>query len=171
MKKMPNLVGWSDLSYLYFSEFWVKKFETFWSFQISFWWPKKPEIVQNLSIFGFPFWRDQWKICFFCPKRVHICQIGQIEKRAWDSVTRRVWVYPEKFNFDFWPQIFFLTSQHVWGPPQMIWEKNPMLNFSGWPPKLRSPFNWDSQKESKMRRIVKFRLQGTPYGKSGHGTL
>ena len=45
-----------------------------------------------------------------------------------------------------------------------------MLNFSGWPRKLGSPFNWDSQKGSKMRHIVKFRPQGTPYGKSGHGT-
>ena len=57
-------------------------------------------------------------------------------KRAWDSVTRRVWVYREKFNIDFWFQNFFLTSQHVLGLPKKIWEKNPMLNFSGWPHKL-----------------------------------
>ena len=37
-----------------------------------------------------------------------------------------------------------------------------MLNLSGWPRKLGSPFNRDSQKGSKMRRIVKFRLRGTP---------
>ena len=91
-------------------------------------------------------------------------------KRAWDSVTRRVWVYREKFNIDFWFQKFFLTSQHILGLPKKIWAKNPMLNFSGWPRKLGSPFNWDSQKWSKMRHIVKFRPWGTPYGKSGHGT-
>ena len=45
-----------------------------------------------------------------------------------------------------------------------------MLHFSGWPRKLGSPFNWDSQKWSKMRHIVKFRPRRTPYGKSGHGT-
>ena len=91
-------------------------------------------------------------------------------KRAWDSVTRRVWVYREKFNIDFWFQKFFLTSQHILGLPKKIWAKNPMLNFSGWPRKLGSPFNWDSQKWSKMRHIVKFRPRGTPYGKSGHLT-
>ena len=53
-------------------------------------------------------------------------------KRAWDSVTRRVWVYREKFNIDFWFQNFFLTSQHVLGLPKKIWEKNSMLKFSGW---------------------------------------
>ena len=72
-------------------------------------------------------------------------------KRAWDSVTRRVWVYREKFNIDFWFQKFFLTSQHILGLPKKIWEKNPMLNFSGWPRKLGSPLNWDSQKWSNMR--------------------
>ena len=91
-------------------------------------------------------------------------------KRAWDSVTRRVWVYREKFNIDFLFQKFFLTSQHILGLPKKIWAKNPMLNFSGWPRKLGSPFNWDSQKWSKMRHIVKFRPRGTPYGKSGHLT-
>jgi hypothetical protein len=92
------------------------------------------------------------------------------QKRAWDSVTRRVWVYREKFNIDFLFQKFFLTSQHILGLPKKIWAKNPMLNFSGWPRKLGSPFNWDSQKWSKMRHIVKFRPRGTPYGKSGHLT-
>ena len=43
-------------------------------------------------------------------------------KMAWDSVTRRVWVYREKFNIDFWFQIFFLTSQHVLGLPNKTWE-------------------------------------------------
>ena len=90
-------------------------------------------------------------------------------KRAWDSVTRRVWVYREKFNIDFLFQKFFLTSQHILGLPKKIWEKNPMLNFSGWPRKLGSPFNWDSQKWSKMRHIVKFRPRGTPHsGRGGH---
>ena len=78
-------------------------------------------------------------------------------KRAWDSVTRRVWVYREKFNIDFWFQKFFLTSQHILGLPKKIWEKNPMLNFSGWPRKLGSPLNWDSQKWSNMRHIKKHR--------------
>ena len=46
-----------------------------------------------------------------------------------------------------------------------------MLNFSGWPRKLGSPLNWDSQKWSKMRHIVKFRPRGTPYGKSGKSLI
>ena len=131
--------------------------------------PKKPEIIQKLSIFHFPNWRDHRKTCFSAPKGPYLPNRPNW-KRAWDSVTRRVWVYREKFNIDFWFQNFFLTSQHILGLPKKIWEKNPMLNFSGWPRKLGSPFNWDSQKWSKMRHIVKFRPRGTPYGKSGHRT-
>ena len=48
-------------------------------------------------------------------------------KRAWDSVTRRVWVYREKFNIDFWFQKFFLTSQHILGLPKKILD-----SFDGW---------------------------------------
>ena len=44
-------------------------------------------------------------------------------RRAWDSVTQRVWVYREKFNIDFWFQNFFLTSQHILGLPKKIGRK------------------------------------------------
>ena len=46
------------------------------------------------------------------------------------------------------------------------WEKNPMINFSRWPCKLGSSFNWDSQKGLQKRRIVQF----CPRGKYWHET-
>ena len=37
-------------------------------------------------------------------------EVTSILKSPWNSVTQRVWVYLEKFNIDFLPEIFFLTS-------------------------------------------------------------
>merc|ERR1711940_443922 len=40
-----------------------------------------------------------------------------------------------------WGSLLVLEAvQYVLGLPKKIWEKNPMLNFSGWPCKLGSPF-------------------------------
>ena len=165
---MSKLATKNGQSYLYFLQNFGLKFlkpsQTYKNHSDG---PKNPEIIQKLSILDFPFWRDHRKTCFSAPKGAIS---AKSTKSAWDSVTQRVWVYREKFNIDFWFQNVFLTSQHVLGLPKKNWEKNPMLNFSGWPRKLGSPFNWDSQKWSKMRHIIKFRPRGTPYGKSGHLT-
>ena len=80
-EKMHSLVVWSDQSYLYFfTEFWVKNFETFWNFQKSFWWPKKPWNHPKTIHIWFPLLTTPPKNMFFCPKRGHICQIDQIGK-------------------------------------------------------------------------------------------
>ena len=167
---MHCLVGWSGESYLYFFRILGSKF---WKLL------KLPKIImvaqktlkasKNYPYFISPI-DDTTEKHVFLPQKGPYLPNRPNRKRAWDSVTRRVWVYREKFNIDFWFQNFFLTSQHILGLPKKIWAKNPMLNFSGWPRKLGSPFNWDSQKWSKMRHIVKFRPRGTPYGKSGHLT-
>ena len=155
---------------VFFTEFWVKNFESFWNFQKSFWWPKKPWNRHKTIHISFPQLTRPPKNMFFCPKRGHICQIDQIGKGR-ETLLHGVYGSTVKnLTLTFGSKIFFLTSQHILGLPKKIWEKNPMLNFSGWPRKLGSPFNWDSQKWSKMRHIVKFRPRGTPYGKSGHLT-
>ena len=158
-QKVPQLaMKLAKVTCIFFTEFWVKNFESFWNFQKSFWWPKKP---WNHPYFISPIDETTEKHVFLPQKGPYLPNRPN-QKRAWDSVTRRVWVYREKFNIDFWFQNFFLTSQHILGLPKKIWAKNPMLNFSGWPRKLGSPFNWDSQKWSKMRHIVKFCPRGTP---------
>ena len=43
-----------------------------------------------------------------------------------DSVTQCVWVYPEKFNIDFLPQIFFLTCIVT---PKKILGQKPNVKF------------------------------------------
>ena len=167
---MPQLATKNSQSYLYFLQ----------NFGLKIWnLLKLPKIIlvaqktlkssKNYPYFISPIDETTEKHVFLPQKRTYLPNRPN-RKRAWDSVTRRVWVYREKFNIDFLFQKFFLTSQHILGLPKKIWAKNPMLNFSGWPRKLGSPFNWDSQKWSKMRHIVKFRPRGTPYGKSGHGT-
>jgi len=167
---MHRLVGWSGESYLYFLQnFGLKISKPSETSKYHFGSPNKPEIFLNYPYLISPFDKTTEKHVFLPQKGPYLPNRPN-RKRAWDSVTRRVWVYREKFNIDFWFQNFFLTSQHILGLPKKIWEKNPMLNFSGWPRKLGSPFNWDSQKWSKMRHIVKFRPRGTPYGKSGHRT-
>ena len=52
--------------------------ETFWNFQISFWSPKKPWNRPKTIHIWFPLLTRPPKNMFFCPKRDHICQIGQI---------------------------------------------------------------------------------------------
>ena len=83
-------------------------------------------------------------------------------KRAWDSVTRRVWVYREKFNIDFWFQKFFLTSQHILGLPKKFLEKNPMLNFSGWPVNWGYPSIETLRKRPKWDVSLNFARGGPP---------
>ena len=62
---------------VFFTEFLVKNFESFWHFKKSFWWPKKP---WNHPKTRFPQSTRPPKNMFFCPKRGHICQIDQIGK-------------------------------------------------------------------------------------------
>ena len=55
---------------------------------------------------------------FFCPKRDHTCQIGQIGKGRETLLhgvygSRSVWFYLEKSNLAFWPKILLLTCPHV----------------------------------------------------------
>ena len=85
-------------------------------------------------------------------------EVTSIVKSLWDSITKHVWVYSEKSNIDFWPQIYSWL-------PNMYSDSQ-----KRWPRKLGSPLNWDSQKVSKMRRIVKFDPRGNLFGKSGHWT-
>ena len=66
----------------------------------------------------FPLLTKPPKNMFFCPKRGHICQIG----KGRETVTRRVWVYREKFNIDFFipttsssSSIQSWTSWLLWG--------------------------------------------------------
>ena len=70
-------------------------------------------------------------------------EVTSILKSPWDSVTQRVWVYPEKFNIDFLPK-FFSWLSHTYS------DKNPIWNFSGWHPTWRSLLKWDSWKETKI---------------------
>ena len=65
---------------VFFSEFLVKNFESFWNFQKSFWWPKKPWNHPKTIHIWFPLLTRPPKNMFFCPKRGHICQIDQIGK-------------------------------------------------------------------------------------------
>ena len=167
---MHCLVGWSGESYLYFFQnFGFKILKPSETSKNHYGGPKTLKSSQNYPYLISPI-DETTKKHVFLPQKGPYLPNRPNRKRAWDSVTRRVWVYREKFNIDFWFQKFFLTSQHILGLPKKIWAKNPMLNFSGWPRKLGSPLNWDSQKWSNMRHIVKFRLRGTPYSKSGHRT-
>ena len=116
---------------VFFSEFWVQNFESFWNFQKSLWWPKKPWNCHKTIHIWFPQLTRPPKNMFFLPQKGPYLPNRPNRKRAWDSVTRRVRVYREKFNIDFLFQKFFLTSQHILGLPKKIWAKNPMLNFQG----------------------------------------
>ena len=135
---------------VFFTEFGVRNFETFWNFQKSLRWPKKTlKSSKNYSYLISPFDETTQKHVFL-PRKGPYLPNRPNRKRAWDwdAGTRRVCVYREQFNIDFWSQFLFLTSQHVY-------RESP-------PPKKK--------RKSKMRRIVKFCPRGSPYGKSGHGT-
>jgi len=113
--RIPSCLSWprktAKVTCIFFKEFWV-----FWvnNFETSKYYsggPKNPEIVQKLFIFDFPFWREH----VFLPQKGPYLPNRPNRKRAWDwdAGTRRVCVYREQFNIDFWPQFLFLTSQHV----------------------------------------------------------
>jgi len=65
---------------VFFTEFLVKNFESFWNFQKSLWPPKKPWNRHKTIHIWFPLLTRPPKNMFFCPKRGHICQIDQIGK-------------------------------------------------------------------------------------------
>ena len=80
-QKVPQLaMKLAKVTCIFFTEFWVKNFETFWNFHKSFWWPKKPWNHPKTIHTWFPQLTRPPKNMFFCPKRGHICQIDQIGK-------------------------------------------------------------------------------------------
>merc|ERR1711902_185073 len=80
------------------------------------------------------------KNMFFCPKRSHICKIDQIGKGR-ETLLHGVYGSTVKnLTLTFGSKIFPDFPTCI-GTPKKNWEKNPMLNFSGWPRKLGSPLN------------------------------
>ena len=49
---------------VFFREFWVKNFETFWNFQILFWRPKNHQFVQTLSSLNTLLRIGLWVLCW-----------------------------------------------------------------------------------------------------------
>ena len=167
---MHRLVGWSGESYLYFLQnFGLKILKPSETSKYHFGGPNKPEIVRKLSIFHFPNWRDHRKTSFSAPKGAISAKSTKSEKGVRLCYTACMGLPCKIYHWLLVPK-FFPDFPTCIGTTKKNWEKNPILIFSGWPCKLGLPFNWESQKGSKMRRIVKFRPRGTPYGKSGHET-
>ena len=125
---------------------------------------QNPEIIPKLSIFDFTFgWEHQNNI--FLPKKgpyITNRTNGKRRKTLLHSVSgSTVKILNLTFGPNFFPD-FPTCKVDFFGRQTRC--------FSRWPPKLGSPFKWDSQKGSQMRRIVKFRPLETPCGKFWHGT-
>ena len=150
--------GQSDLCF--FTEFWVKNFETFWNFQKSFWWPKKPWNHPKTIHIWFPLLTRPLKNMLFCPKGGHTCQIDQIGKGRENLLHGVYGSTVKNLTLTFWPQIFSWLQYMYRNSPRKFGRKTQCYIFQGRPVLLGHVFRGTLKKCRKWHVLLNLATRG-----------